>query len=38
MLVAHGADPAILSNLNANILHAASESKTNNGLVGVLEV
>jgi ankyrin repeat protein len=38
VLVAHGADPTILSNLNANILHAASESKTNSGLVGALEV
>lgn len=38
VLVAHGADPTILSNLNANILHAASESKTNLGLVGALEV
>lgn len=37
-LVAHGADPTILSNLNANILHAASESKTNHGLAGALEV
>lgn len=37
-LVRYGADPTILSNLNANILHAASESKTSNGLSGAIEV
>ena len=34
----HGADPFILSNLNANIIHAAAESKTLNGLSGALEI
>ena len=37
-LMDHGADPFILSNLNANIIHAAAESKALNGLVGALEI
>lgn len=38
ILMHHGADPFILSNLDANILHAAAESKTINGLDGALEI
>ena len=38
VLVRHGADPFILSNLNANILHAAAESKSISGLEGALEI
>ena len=38
ILIDHGADPFILSNLNANIIHAAAESKALNGLDGALEV
>jgi ankyrin repeat protein len=38
ILVDHGADPFILSNLNANILHAAVESKALSGLVGALGI
>ena len=38
ILVDHGADPFILSNLDANILHAAAESKTIGGLVGALDI
>ena len=38
ILIDHGADPFILSNLNANIIHAAAESKALSGLVGALEV
>ena len=38
ILVDHGADPFILSNLNANILHAAAESKTISGLEGALNI
>lgn len=38
ILMDHGADPFILSNLDANLLHAAVESKTLNGLVGALEI
>lgn len=34
----HGADPCILSNLNANIIHAAAESKLDRGLAGALEI
>lgn len=34
----HGADPFILSNLDANILHAAAESKTVRGLEGALDI
>lgn len=37
-LVNHGADPFILSNLDANILHAAVESKASSGLTGALEI
>lgn len=38
ILVDHGADPFILSNLDANILHAAAESKTISGLDGALDI
>lgn len=38
ILIDHGADPFLLSNLDANILHAAVESKTLSGLVGALEI
>ena len=38
VLVEHGANPFLLSNLDANILHAAAESKTDYGLVGALEI
>lgn len=38
VLVNHGADPFILSNLDANILHAAAESKTVRGLEGALDI
>ena len=38
ILVRYGADPFILSNLNANILHAAAESKATDGLEGALEI
>ena len=34
----HGADPFILSNLDANILHAAAESKALNGLATALGI
>lgn len=37
-LVDHGANPLILSNLNANILHAAAESKLAGGLAGALGI
>ncbi|KAF2203950.1 ankyrin [Delitschia confertaspora ATCC 74209] len=38
ILMEHGADPLILSNLNANILHAAAESKIDLGLAGALSI
>ena len=38
ILVNYGADPLILSTLNANILHAAAESKTSRGLAGALGI
>ena len=38
VLVDHGANPFELSNLDANILHAAAESKTLKGLSGALEI
>lgn len=38
VLMDHGADPFILSNLDANILHAAAESKIVSGLVGALDI
>ena len=38
ILMDHGADPFILSNLDANIIHAAAESKTLNGLSAALEI
>ncbi|KAL6717453.1 hypothetical protein ACLMJK_005368 [Lecanora helva] len=37
-LMRHGANPFILSNLDANILHAAAESKSFGGLDGALEI
>ena len=37
-LIYHGANPFILSNLNANILHAAAESKTLGGLDDALDI
>ncbi|KAL9127409.1 MAG: hypothetical protein Q9217_003705 [Psora testacea] len=37
-LINHGADPFILSNLDANILHAAAESKTLGGLDDALDI
>ncbi|MCJ1280202.1 hypothetical protein MMC21_008029 [Puttea exsequens] len=37
-LVYHGADPFILSNLRANIMHAAAESKTFGGLDDALDI
>ena len=38
ILIDHGANPFLLSNLDANILHAASESKALSGLAEALEV
>ena len=38
ILMDHGADPFILSNLNANMLHAAVESKALGGLAEALKV
>ena len=38
VLIDHGADPFLLSNLNANILHAAAESRTLKGLAGALDI
>lgn len=38
ILVENGADPQLLSNLNANILHTAAESKTSHGLAAALEI
>lgn len=38
ILVDYGADPFILSNLNANILHASVESKMASGLASALEI
>lgn len=37
-LMCHGADPFLLSNLDANIIHAAAESKTTSGLDGALDI
>ncbi|KAI1375398.1 ankyrin repeat protein [Hypoxylon crocopeplum] len=37
-LIEHGADPLLLSNLGANILHAAAESKIDRGLRGALKI
>ena len=34
----HGADPFILSNLDANIWHAAAKSKITSGLDGALDI
>jgi ankyrin repeat protein len=38
ILVDNGADPFLLSNLNANVLHAAAESRIGHGLEGALEI
>ncbi|KAL8941076.1 MAG: hypothetical protein Q9211_001978, partial [Gyalolechia sp. 1 TL-2023] len=38
ILVDHGADPFILSNLDANIIHAAAESVAVDGLVVALDI
>ena len=38
ILMEHGADPFILSNLNTNILHAAAESKVLGGLGDALDI
>ncbi|XXH00572.1 hypothetical protein Hte_006920 [Hypoxylon texense] len=38
ILIDHGADPVLLSNLGANIIHAAVESKFDSGLVAALEI
>ena len=38
ILMDHGADPFLLSNLNANMLHAAAESKALGGLAEALEI
>ena len=38
ILLDHGANPFLLSNLNANILHAAAESKALGGLAEALEI
>lgn len=38
ILMDHGADPFMLSNLDANIIHAAAESKALDGLAGALEI
>lgn len=38
ILINHGADPVLLSNLGANIIHAAVESKFDKGLVAALKI
>ncbi len=38
ILIEHGADPVLLSNLGANIIHAAVESKFDSGLVAALRI
>lgn len=38
ILVSHGANPLLLSNLDANIIHAAAESKLSHGLAGALQI
>ena len=38
VLIRHGADPFVLSNLDANILHAAAESKSISGLDCALDI
>jgi len=38
ILVAHGADPFLLSTLGQSILHAAAESKIDHGLAGALAI
>lgn len=38
ILIDHGANPFLLSNLDANILHAAAESKALNGLAEALDI
>ncbi|KAI0976565.1 ankyrin [Xylaria arbuscula] len=38
ILIDHGADPVLISNLGANIIHAAVESKVDSGLVAALSI
>lgn len=38
ILINHGADPVLLSNLGANIIHAAVESKSDSGLIAALKI
>ncbi|RYP89376.1 hypothetical protein DL770_004438 [Monosporascus sp. CRB-9-2] len=38
VLIEHGADALLLSNLGANIIHAAVESKADSGLVAALKI
>jgi len=38
ILLKHGADPFVLSNLDFNIIHSAVESKIGDGLAGALEI
>ncbi|KAI1177125.1 ankyrin [Nemania sp. FL0916] len=38
ILIDHGADPVLISNLGANIIHAAVESKVDSGLVAALNI
>ncbi|KAH8901506.1 ankyrin [Thozetella sp. PMI_491] len=38
ILVERGADPLLVSNLGANIIHAAAESKLDSGLAAVLKI
>ncbi|CAG9946812.1 unnamed protein product, partial [Clonostachys rosea f. rosea IK726] len=38
ILMAHGADPILLSNLGGNIIHAAVESQFDSGLVAALKI
>ncbi|KAF2972708.1 hypothetical protein GQX73_g864 [Xylaria multiplex] len=38
ILINHGADPVLISNLGANIIHAAVESKFDSGLIAALKI
>ncbi|KAI0531921.1 ankyrin [Xylaria digitata] len=38
ILIDHGADPVLVSNLGANIIHAAVESKFDSGLIAALKI
>ncbi|KAF9766624.1 hypothetical protein IL306_000947 [Fusarium sp. DS 682] len=38
ILISHGANPLLCSNLDANILHAAVESKLDKGIAGALDL